>query len=329
MMQTWVDLHALNTLALPARAQFFASFSSISELKAHLLFAKEQRLPVKVLGGGSNILLAEDVQALVLKSVDHSVALEKVDAHHAWLKVGAGKNWHNWVLESIHYGHGLENLAYIPGTVGAAPVQNIGAYGVEVAELIEAVYGVRISTGQEEKLAREVCCFAYRDSIFKGALAGDFVITAVLFRLPKAFVPNLSYGPLQDRQQLTPEQLIAEVIALRQSKLPDPKLVPNVGSFFKNPLVSAEQLTILLARFPQLPHYPHEGNAKLAAGWLIEQAGFKGQWYGNVRMHDKQALVLTTNGKASFAEVMALRDAVVAKVQEQFGVILEAEPQIF
>ncbi|MEN9465283.1 MAG: hypothetical protein RL217_1464 [Pseudomonadota bacterium] len=329
MMQTQVDLRALNTLALPARAQFFATFSSVAELQMHLHFAKEENLPIKILGGGSNILLAGDVHALILKSVDQSLTLEKEDAHHAWLKVGAGKSWHDWVLQSIHYGHGLENLALIPGTVGAAPVQNIGAYGVEVADFIAQVQGVRISTGKEESIAGKECLFAYRDSIFKGALAGDFIITAVVFCLPKVFSPNLSYGPLQGGVQITPDQLIAQVIAIRQSKLPDPKDWPNAGSFFKNPIISYEKLQELTQNFPHLPHYVHEDKVKLAAGWLIEQAGFKGQWHGNVRMHDKQALVLTSNGQASFAEVVALRDKVVAKVQEQFGVVLEAEPQIF
>lgn len=324
------DLRALNTLQLPAQAEAFARFSSVSELLSLLDSAAANRLPIRILGGGSNILLANNVPGLVLQSAMTGVQVLSRSADYCRVAVDAGMNWHQWVEQSIAYGHGLENLALIPGTVGAAPVQNIGAYGVEVADCLEAVYGLQLSTRQWRWFSAADCRFAYRDSVFKHELAGDFIITKVVFRLSQRFQPQLNYGPLAQLQPATPQELIEAVCAIRRSKLPDPALIPNAGSFFKNPLVSAERAEQLTAHYPALPRYPQaDGRSKLAAGWLIEQAGWKGRWLGPVRMHDQQALVLTTNGQATYADVAALRDAVVASVQQQFGVLLEPEPQVF
>lgn len=326
------DLTALNTLKLPSKARYFARFHDLGELHDLLAYAKEQQLPVKVLGGGSNVLLDEFIDALVIQSaLTHVEALLPEEDFNRVL-VQSGVNWHDWVQKSIHYGHGLENLALIPGTVGAAPVQNIGAYGVEVAEFIEVVEGVQISTGNTLKLTPDHCQFGYRDSIFKHLLANDFVITQVVFKLLPEFNPVLEYGPLQvlRSDSLTAQRLIEKVCEIRQSKLPNPLSIPNAGSFFKNPILSLERANLLIQQHPQIPNYALANQqVKLSAAWLIEQAGFKGLWQGNVRMHDKQALVLTSNGQATFDEVMQLKERIVATVEEKFGVHLEAEPQAF
>lgn len=329
-MPTNVDLQTLNTLALAAKAQAFVRFSSQMELFGLLAQAQAEDRPVYVLGEGSNVLLAGDVNGLVLQSAMTAVQLLEQNEEHLWVAVDAGMNWHQWVQTSIEYGHGLENLALIPGSVGAAPIQNIGAYGVEVCDFIEQVEGVEISTGQAKILKEKDCQFGYRDSIFKNELKNDFIITRVVFRLLKRFTPNLTYGPLQQLTELNARELIDAICEIRQSKLPDPAVIPNAGSFFKNPLIPAAQAQALRLKFPDMPQYPQENNqVKLAAGWLIEQAGWKGKWLGNVRMHDQQALVLTSNGKASFNEVMQLKDAVSASVKDQYGVVLDTEPQVF
>ncbi len=324
------DLRAFNTLKLPAQAEAFARFSSVSELLSLLDMAASRHWPVRVLGGGSNILLARDIPGLVVQSSMTEVRVLSQDDNSCRVSVDAGMSWHDWVEQSIQYGHGLENLALIPGTVGAAPVQNIGAYGVEVADCLEAVYGIQLSTRQWRWFSNAECRFAYRDSVFKHELAGDFIITRVLFRLQRPFLPVLNYGPLAQLSAITPRGLIDAVCDIRRSKLPDPEQIPNAGSFFKNPLVSAAQADTLQKIHPGLPQYPQaDGSRKLAAGWLIEQAGWKGRWHGPVRMHDLQALVLTTNSNATYADVAALRDAVITSVQQKFGVLLEPEPQVF
>lgn len=333
-MQSNVDLRPLNTLRLPARAAAFSRFSSLSELLELLAVADERRLPVRLLGGGSNILLTSDVQALVVQSAMQAVSVLSDGADYVRVAVDAGKNWHEWVQQSAAYGHGLENLALIPGTVGAAPIQNIGAYGVEVADCLEAVVGLQLSTRQLRSLSAAECRFGYRDSVFKRELAGDFIVLRVIFRLAKTFAPQLGYGPLRDWAdgigQVTPAALINEICAIRSSKLPDPSEVANAGSFFKNPLVPADLAQHLKEQHPALPVYPQaDGRAKLAAGWLIEQVGWKGRWLGHAGMHRDQALVLVTDGSASYADVLQLQQAVVADVLQRFGVRLEPEPQPF
>ena len=329
-MQANYDLRDLNTLRLPAKAKAFSTFSSLSELTHLLDQAQLQKLPVKVLGGGSNVLLTQDIDALVVQSAMGNIELLGQTEEHSLVAVDAGVNWHQWVQASIEFGHGLENLALIPGTVGAAPVQNIGAYGVEVGEYIECVEGLHLDTQEFAVIARADCQFAYRDSIFKRALAGAFIITRVIFKLPKAFAPKLNYGPLANLNNPTAAELIQAVCAVRQSKLPDPAHIPNAGSFFKNPIVSADLAAELQAQYEKLPTYGQDnGTVKLAAGWLIEQAGWKGRWLGNVRMHDQQALVLTTNGSATYQDIKNLCEHVIADIKKQFNVELEPEPQAF
>lgn len=328
------SLDSLNTMNLPSVAEAFGRFRSLSELQLLLEQARSCGWPVTILGGGSNILLDRHLAGLVLQSSDQTVQCMSADEDVIRVRVGAGKNWHQWVCESTQYGHGLENLALIPGTVGAAPIQNIGAYGVEVGECIDTVIGYQISTQQLRYLSRSECRLGYRDSVFKRELAGDFVVLSVVFALARTFDPILSYGPLkawQEREKLvTPEALIQQVSAIRSEKLPDPARIPNAGSFFKNPMVSAQLADDLVARYPGMPRYSAgiEGLSKLAAGWLIEQAGWKGRSLGRVRMHDQQALVMTSDSGAELKDVLALQQHIQQSVLERFGVHLEREPVV-
>lgn len=321
-----------NTLALSARARFFARYHSVSELLAWLAWAQKRQVPVLAIGAGSNVLAPAEVPALVLQSAMQQHYLLHSDKQHVWVVAEAGLNWHDWVLSSTEYGHGLENLALIPGSVGAAPIQNIGAYGVELADCLAWVEGIRLSCQQLTRWDNPACRFGYRDSVFKRELRGDLVITRVCFRLSRTFAPQLSYGPLAQwsaGRAVNSAELIDEVCRIRQSKLPDPGQLANAGSFFKNPVVSALQVAELLQRFPDMPHYPAIGGVKLAAGWLIERTGWKGKRLGVVGMHDQQALVLVNHGGARLADVEALSRQVQADVWSQFAVTLEPEPQRF
>jgi UDP-N-acetylmuramate dehydrogenase len=325
-----VDLSSANTLRLAGRASVYGEFSSVSEFLSLLAFARLRHLPLYVLGGGSNILLPERVEGLVVQSAMTGVTCLGLDEDSVWVRVEAGKSWHQWVCDSILLGHGLENLALIPGTVGAAPVQNIGAYGVEVGNLIESVQGYQMSTAQFRALTAAECRFGYRDSVFKRELLDDFVVLSVVFRLSRRFQPDISYGPLAilDAETLTPGQLIERVCEVRASRLPDPACVPNAGSFFKNPIVPKRQAEQLLAQYPNMPVYPasRSDRLKLAAAWLIDQTGWKGRWMGPVGMHDQQALVMVTNGNASLLDIRSLQNAITLSVQERFQVCLEPEP---
>lgn len=327
------DLTAANTLRLAGHAAAFAEFSSVSDLLSLLDLARIERLPVLMLGGGSNVLLGSSVPALVLRSAMCGVKVLGKTFQYVRVQVDAGKNWHDWVLESPVYGHGLENLALIPGTVGAAPIQNIGAYGVEVGSLVDEVRGFQLSTGQLRTLSAQECRFGYRDSVFKRELANDFIVLSVVFRLQRQFEPDLSYGPLAtlDATSATPHQLIERVCEIRRERLPDPAVTPNAGSFFKNPVIDRVQVESLQQQYPGMPVYSaaRADQLKLAAAWLIDQSGWKGRWLGNVGMHDRQALVLVTNGAATLADVRALQNAVAADVWQRFGVRLEPEPLQF
>ncbi|GGY54167.1 UDP-N-acetylenolpyruvoylglucosamine reductase [Bacterioplanes sanyensis] len=326
------NISLTSTLALPATARYYGRYQSTSELLSWLGWAQQQGVAVRPLGGGSNVLLAPEVDALVLQSDMCQVQVVHETECHRWVLVDGGCDWHSWVVDSAHYGHGLENLALIPGTVGAAPIQNIGAYGVELAEWVAWVEGVQLSTRQWQRWSAQDCRFAYRDSIFKRELRGDVIITRVCFRLSRRFEPNLSYQPLAEWSagaQVTPHSLREAVCAIRRSKLPDPAELANAGSFFKNPVVAQPQAQLLQQRWPQMPTYPAQGGVKLAAGWLIEQAGWKGRRLGKVGMHRQQALVLVNYGGASLGDIEALVRQVQTDVWQRFKVALEPEPQRF
>jgi len=340
-----MPLQGINTLALAATARYYYRLGDGADLPGLLAFAEAKELPVLVLGGGSNIVLAEDYPGLVihiaLRGISHQTqqaAAEGAVSNTANVVVTAasGENWHQLVMHCLQRGYyGLENLALIPGTVGAAPVQNIGAYGVELAAVFHSLRGWDRQQQCWRTLTLEDCAFGYRDSVFKGALKQRFIITEVSFTLHTEAVVNRGYRGLaqqlavQGIDRPSPVQLADAVIALRQSKLPDPAQLANAGSFFKNPIITSTQLTALLDRYPQLVYYPAPGGAvKLAAGWLIEQAGWKGRAQGPVAMHHLQALVLVNRGGASGAQVLALAQAVQQQVWQCFAVVLEIEPVV-
>lgn len=333
-VQRSVDLSGRTTLALPGRAAFHAEIHSADQLAK---LAGDSTLRRFVLGAGSNLVLTGDFDGLVLQMAIRGRELIGEDDDAWYVRAGAGENWHQLVLWTLAQGWpGLENLALIPGTVGAAPIQNIGAYGLEVADRFQSLEAFDLPTGRLLRLGRAACRFAYRDSVFKQQgwhLDGQRVITHVTFRLPRCWQPLTRYADLAaelDRQQLshpTPRQIADAVIAIRSRKLPDPATLANAGSFFHNPVLSATVAERLAIAFPDLPRYPQDdGRVKLAAGWLIEQSGWKGRDLGRVGMYEEQALVLVNRGGARGAEVIALARAVQADVRQRFGIELATEP---
>lgn len=331
-IQTQVQLKPFNTLSLDAVASHYCKIQSNDDLTQALDFAKQQQLNVLILSGGSNMLLPEQIHALVLHMDIQGIELLDADDQVQRLRVGAGQSWHDFVLWTTQQDfYGLQNLALIPGLVGASPVQNIGAYGVEVGEFIESVEVYDRENHSFSSIKAADCDFAYRHSIFKDH-PGRYIITHVIFRLLKQPELKLNYGDLKTAvgEEQTPENLERQVIQIRQSKLPDPKEYPNVGSFFKNPVVDLQFFDQIAQQFPNLPHYPQPNNqVKMAAGWLIDQSGWKGKQLGSVGMFHKQALVLVNYANASLKDVRATYQAVQADVQEKFGVLLEPEPVLF
>jgi UDP-N-acetylmuramate dehydrogenase len=295
--------------------------------------AQWRDMPWYVLGGGSNVVLPEKVEGLVIHVALQGKGLLREDKDAWYVSAQAGENWHTFVLWTLAQGYaGLENLALIPGTVGATPVQNIGAYGVEIKDYLDHVKAYDLTTGEIYQFTAAECGLAYRDSIFKQQYAGRFLITEVVLRLPKAPILHVGYADIQAeleqlRLPLTPEHIAHAVIRIRQRKLPDPAKIGNAGSFFKNPIISRSQAEALLQRFPTLPFYPYTAqHVKLAAGWLIEQVGWKGKRLGRVGMYEKQALVLVNHGGATAKDVRVLCTTVQRDVYAYFGVALEPEP---
>ena len=295
---------------------------------------------IKFVGAGSNLILPPVLKAPVVIMALRGIACVGQTPEHWLIDVAAGENWHDWVVYSVAQGWpGLENLALIPGTVGASPVQNIGAYGVEVCERIEHVRVWDFERREIRELTRQACQFGYRDSFFKTLEGARLLILGVRFALPKSWHPALQYPDLAElRQQaqtgpgrVTPTDVMNRVIQVRQAKLPDPQVTPNVGSFFKNPIVSQAQADRLLERYPTMVAYRQaqadvNAGVKLAAGWLIDQCGWKGRKMGSVRVHERQALVLVNDGAATIDEVRAVAANIMDDVRATFGVELEIEP---
>ncbi len=328
-----VDLRPFNTLALPARAARYLKITTPEQLTAAALRDE----PRFILGGGSNLVLTGDVERLVLHMAIPGKRLLREDAEAYYVEAGGGENWHDFVQWTLAQGWpGLENLSLIPGTVGAAPVQNIGAYGLEVGERLHSLSAWDFEKQAFFTVDRESCRFSYRDSLFKQEgwhRDGRVAITSVIFRLAKAWQPNQGYADIAQelaaRAIATPnaQDIAVAVCAVRQRKLPDPAQTPNAGSFFHNPLIAAAQAAQLKADYPGLPTYPQaDGRVKLAAGWLIEQAGWKGKALGPVGMYEKQALVLVNHGGATGADVQRTMNAVQAAVRTKFAVDLTPEP---
>ena len=335
-IESGVNLRTLNAFGLPAVAATLVRIDSEATLRRVIDHPQLGRAPKFILGGGSNIVFTRDPPDTVLKVEVRGLRLveERADA---WIvEAGAGENWHDTVAWTLEHGFpGLENLALIPGTVGAAPVQNIGAYGVELRQRFESLDAVDLVTGRTVTLGLDACHFGYRDSVFKHALAGKSVITRVRFRLPRPWQPVLGYLELERKVHDTgitdpdARTVFDWVCAIRRAKLPDPAAIGNVGSFFKNPVVSVEQCRDIIGRDPEVVHYPlPDGSVKLAAGWLIDACGWKGKSIGRAGVYDKQALVLVNRGGASGAEVVTLARAIQESVYGRFGIRLEPEPVV-
>jgi UDP-N-acetylmuramate dehydrogenase len=328
-------LDAFNSFGLPSTARRYGEIQSAGQLVKLARSGELNGDKVLVLGGGSNLLLPERFEGTVLRMAIMGRELIGSDDDHHFVRAGAGENWHECVRWMLEMGWpGLENLSLIPGTVGAAPVQNIGAYGLEMYERFLVLEAVDLKSGSLVSFDFEACRFGYRDSVFKQEAAGRFAITSVTFRLPKRWTPLTRYldvsKELAARGCIDPKPLDVSdaIIAIRSRKLPDPAVAGNVGSFFTNPLVSANHFKQLLAKYPAIPSYRQlDGSYKLAAGWLIEQAGWKGKALGPVGMYSEQALVMINHGGATRSDVEQLAAAVQAEVSSRFGVSLEIEPQ--
>jgi UDP-N-acetylmuramate dehydrogenase len=335
-LHEWISLREFNTFGVEARARLFCRVRGAEELAALAAEPRLAGLPRLVLGGGSNLLLTGDFDGLVIKVEVPGLRLlgDSGDASH--VEVGAGENWHGTVERLLAMGlPGLENLALIPGNCGAAPIQNIGAYGLELAERFDSLAAWDFEARQVKRMSAAECDFGYRDSAFKHALAGRRVILSVTLALPKRWQPAAGYADLAQElkargiAQPAPRDVFDTVVAIRRRKLPDPATIGNAGSFFKNPIVSRDEHRALIAHHPSLVSYPLPGGrVKLAAGWLIDAAGLKGATRGRAGVYEKQALVLVNRGGATGAEILALAREVQDKVAEKFGIRLEPEPVI-
>jgi UDP-N-acetylmuramate dehydrogenase len=332
-----VSLRTLNTFGLPAVAQHLLRVRSDADVRRLVDHPRWGRAHKFVLGGGSNVVFTNDVDDLVVKVEVPGIRLVQ-ETPEAWIvEAGAGESWHEVVAWSLDHGiPGLENLALIPGTVGAAPVQNIGAYGVELKDRFEAVDVVDLVTGRTVTLDAVGCNFGYRDSVFKRHLQGKAVIVRVRLRCPKPWQPVLGYLDLERKMaetgNTTPDArtIFDWVCAIRRAKLPDPAVIGNAGSFFKNPVVTPEQCRDIIGRDPEVVHYPMpDGTVKLAAGWLIDACGWKGKTIGGAGVYDRQALVLVNRGNATGGEVVTLAHAIQESVYGRFGIRLEPEPALW
>lgn len=328
------NLQNYNTLASPVCADFFVSVKDEEELQAAIKFAKEKNLTLLVLGGGSNIVLHEDFPGLAIHVQLLGKELVREDDEFYYVKAAAGENWSDFVDYCMDEGfYGLENLSLIPGNVGAAPIQNIGAYGVELKDVFSELSALDVKSGLSITFTPESCQFGYRDSVFKNALLDQFIITSVTFKLGKKPNLNIQYPALQaaladyNPQEITPELVSQVVCDIRRSKLPNPKQIPNVGSFFKNPIISRNKLAELQVSYPDIVSYPVDDvRVKLAAGWLIDRAGWKGREL-DAAVHAQQALVLTNPNRLKGTAVLELASAIKEAILLKFGVELEQEPR--
>ncbi|MFV8782553.1 UDP-N-acetylmuramate dehydrogenase [Microbulbifer sp. SA54] len=337
MIRSDIDLQPFNTMTIAARADYFAEATSLEELRVALDFAREKQLPILPLGGGSNIVLTGDFPGLALHVALKGLKLEDL-GNQTQITAAAGENWHQLVMHTVAEGlGGLENLALIPGNIGASPIQNIGAYGVELKDSFHSLTAMEIESGALVEFSAEECRFGYRDSIFKQDARDRYLICEVRLRLPHQWAPQVSYPALQQyfaansvaEDTLKPQDVAAAVIAIRNSKLPNPVQIPNAGSFFKNPVVDDAQYTQLRQQHPQLVAFAAGEGWKLAAGWLIDQAGWRGFEREGVGVHSQQALVLINPGHCCGSKVVALAMEIAADVKAKFGVDLEPEPRFY
>ncbi|MEO9532602.1 MAG: UDP-N-acetylmuramate dehydrogenase [Crocinitomicaceae bacterium] len=334
MIQQNVNLKPHNTFGISAVAKRFASFKSVQDLDA--ILAPNRSQEILVLGGGSNLLLTQDIDALVLKNEILGIEIVSSDDDYALVKANAGEVWHDFVLFAIENQlGGIENMSLIPGSVGAAPMQNIGAYGAEIKDVFESLEAYEIGTGNTKTFTAKECQFGYRESVFKRALKGQYIILSMTLKLSKHPLLNTSYGAIEGRlqdmgvTQPNIKDVSDAVIFIRQTKLPDPKEIGNSGSFFKNPIIPISQFNDLKVKFPDMANYPiDEEHVKIAAGWLIDQAGWKGKTIGNYGVHKNQALVLVNYGGASGQDIYQLSEDIMNNVKEIYGIQLEREVNV-
>lgn len=334
--QEHVSLRPYNTFGIDVKARYFTQVRDDVEVRQALAGAAAEDVPVLVIGGGSNLLLTADVEALVLHMASRGLRVLEDDGERVVVEAEAGEPWHPFVQWCLRQGlNGLENLSLIPGTVGAAPMQNIGAYGVEIKDVFAGLTALDRHTGQLRDFSVQECGFAYRDSLFKRE-AGRWLILRVRFALHRTLQAHLDYGPVRQRlleqgiEQPTGQAISDAICSIRREKLPDPAELGNAGSFFKNPVVAATLAEQIRERYPHLVAYPQaNGQVKLAAGWLIEQAGWKGHREGDAGVHRLQSLVLVNHGQATGAQLHALACKIQADIHERFGVMLEMEPNLY
>lgn len=331
-IQQEVSLQAYNGMAIPVTARALAEITNVEQLRAGVRYAKQHNMPVLVLGEGSNTVFAKDYDGLVLVNRIHGIELLHEDTESVTLEVGAGENWHQLVSHSVAQGWcGLENLALIPGTAGAAPVQNIGAYGVELKDHLVSLDYFDLAADEIRTLRNSECHFDYRDSCFKSSLADKTAITAIRLKLSKRAKVNIHYPALAERFDKTPSprQVFDAVCEIRRAKLPLPSDIPNTGSFFKNPIVSADKHAKLLNDFPGLVSFPVPEGFKLAAAWMIEQAGWKRKTIKGIGVHGMQALVIVNPERRDGRAVLAFASAIQADIQKNFDIKLQIEPRVY
>jgi UDP-N-acetylmuramate dehydrogenase len=332
-MEYNIDLKDFTTFGVSANAKKFTTFSTEEEARN---LTKNNNEALLILGGGSNILLTQDFNGLVLKNEIKGISIIEKNNVSVVLKVGAGEEWHNFVLHTIENGYfGIENMSLIPGSVGASPMQNIGAYGVEIKDVFEKLEALEIETGEIHEFTKEACAFGYRESVFKHALKGKYIITHVYFRLSLVEKISTKYGAIEQEllkngiSNPTSKDVSNAVIAIRSSKLPNPKDLGNAGSFFKNPVVPIKLYNKIRETFSDAPAYPiDENSVKVPAGWLIESAGWKGKKIGACGVHVNQALVLVNYGGATGNDILNLSTEIIENIYQKFGIVLEREVNI-
>ncbi len=334
-IQENISLKTNNTFGIDKKARFFVEVKDEKTVVDAIAAAKSLKKPIFILGGGSNILLTKDLDAFVIKINIKGIEVVKEDADHVYVQVGAGEVWHEFVLEAIKNEYaGVENLSLIPGTVGASPMQNIGAYGVEIQEVFDTLRAIEIDTGQTVVFDHKKCAFGYRESIFKHEANGKYIITSVTFKLRKQAVFNTSYGAIATTLEsmgikaLNLKAISDAVIHIRQSKLPDPAKIGNAGSFFKNPSVDPAVFEQLQQQYPDIPGYPAEAGIKVPAAWLIEKAGWKGKTLGAIGVHKNQPLVLVNYGGGDGRAIEKLSLDIRKDIHEKFGILLQTEVNI-
>lgn len=334
--QTNFSLRDFNTMQVEVKSSFFIKINSINDLK-ELLVIKDYHAPLYILGGGSNVVFIKDFEGTILYINILGREVIRENDSHVWVKANAGENWHEFVIYTLENDFGgLENLSLIPGKVGASPMQNIGAYGVEIKDVFVELEAIEIATGIINTFSHEECKFGYRESVFKNDLKGQYIITSVTFKLTKNYHEvKTFYGAIQSQleemgiKKPSIQEVSQAVIAIRESKLPNPKEIPNTGSFFKNPTILNEEYMLLQRDFADIPGYPVEdGRTKVPAGWLIEKAGWKGFRNDKVGVHERQALVLINHNHGSGQDVYDLSEQILRDVEKKFGIELEREVNI-